>query len=303
MKYSGTLPAIFLGLNMAGKYDPQGRLTEVIMAASDKINDIVSSYDFGGSLVPSTVPINKSLLKLVDEEEEPMPVPEDQKNIYQSVVGALLYVTTFARPDAAYAVAFLSRFTASPSQTHWQILVRTVGYLMHTKNMGLSITRGAEPDRLRVYCDADFASSSDSLSKARSTTGILIYCGVNLIMYCSRRQQSVAQSTFEAEAYAIKDAVVETSFLCQLLEEILVQVPKPIIVHEDNHGLVQMLHGNILKQRTKYIAVKLYLVQQEMESGFVRVVHCSTKHQHADVLTKPLPKIIFSDMRLRLNVL
>ena len=38
---------------------------------------------------------------------------------YASIIGSLRYVTGCTRPDIAYAVGVLSRFTSKPSKDHW----------------------------------------------------------------------------------------------------------------------------------------------------------------------------------------
>ena len=45
---------------------------------------------------------------------------------YQSVVGSLLYLTTCTRPNIAYAVGTLARFTSKPNKTHWTAAKRVL---------------------------------------------------------------------------------------------------------------------------------------------------------------------------------
>ena len=39
--------------------------------------------------------------------------------IILSIIGSLRYVTNCTRPDIAYAVGVLSKFTSKPSKDHW----------------------------------------------------------------------------------------------------------------------------------------------------------------------------------------
>ena len=41
------------------------------------------------------------------------------KMIIPSIIGSLRYVTNCTRPDIAYAVGVLSKFTSKPSKDHW----------------------------------------------------------------------------------------------------------------------------------------------------------------------------------------
>ena len=51
---------------------------------------------------------------------------------YASIVGALMYAMLGTRPDIAYAVGNLSRFTSNPGPSHWQSLKRVLRYLAGT---------------------------------------------------------------------------------------------------------------------------------------------------------------------------
>ncbi|GJZ29161.1 hypothetical protein Tco_0573808 [Tanacetum coccineum] len=52
---------------------------------------------------------------------------------YASAIGCLMYDTHCTRPDIAYAVCKLSRYTSNPSQDHWKAIGRVFGYLKRTR--------------------------------------------------------------------------------------------------------------------------------------------------------------------------
>ena len=45
------------------------------------------------------------------------------------MIGSLRYAINCTRPDNAYAVGVLSRFTSKPSQDHWLAMERIMRYL------------------------------------------------------------------------------------------------------------------------------------------------------------------------------
>jgi len=48
-----------------------------------------------------------------------------------------MYLMNYTRPDIAYVVSKLSRYTSNPSDNHWTILLRVLDYVSHTKEYAL----------------------------------------------------------------------------------------------------------------------------------------------------------------------
>ena len=55
------------------------------------------------------------------EDEEALDQP-----LYQSVVGSLMYLATCTRPDIAFAVGMLARFSSKPKRSHWTAAKRVL---------------------------------------------------------------------------------------------------------------------------------------------------------------------------------
>ncbi|RVX14319.1 Retrovirus-related Pol polyprotein from transposon TNT 1-94 [Vitis vinifera] len=53
---------------------------------------------------------------------------------YAQIIGSLMYLMNCTRPDIAYVVGRLSRYTQSPNQDHWTIVRRVLKYLRGTIN-------------------------------------------------------------------------------------------------------------------------------------------------------------------------
>jgi hypothetical protein len=56
---------------------------------------------------------------------------------YLSVVGALLYFANNTRPDIAFAVNLLARYSSAPTKHHWVGIKNIFRYLNGTKDLGL----------------------------------------------------------------------------------------------------------------------------------------------------------------------
>ena len=58
---------------------------------------------------------------------------------YTSIISSLRYAIDCIRPDTAYAVGVLSRFTSNLSKDHWLAIERVMRYLIGTKAMAYLI--------------------------------------------------------------------------------------------------------------------------------------------------------------------
>ena len=117
----------------------------------------------------------------------------DQK-LYRSMIGSLLYLTA-SRPDIMFSVCMCARFQASPKECHLTAVKRILRYLKHTPNIGLWYPKGAQFE-LIGYSDSDYAGCKVD---RKSTSGSCQFLGRSLVSWSSKKQNSVALSTTEAE--------------------------------------------------------------------------------------------------------
>ena len=108
-----------------------------------------------------------------------------------------MYAMTCTRPDIAFAVGQLSRFTQKPGLTHWRAVRRVLRYLIRTKDYGL-FYRGYPPI-LEGYSDATWASNKEDNS---SSSGWVFMFGGGAISWASKKQTCVADSTMCSEFIA-----------------------------------------------------------------------------------------------------
>ena len=133
-----------------------------------------------------------------DPEGEPM----SETWNYASIVGMLLYLTTNTRPDIAFAVSQVARFTAYPRQSHAKAVKSILRYLKGTCDKGM-ILRPTNQLNLEAFVDADFAGlhgqEPDHLPEsARSRTGYVITLGGCPVIWKSQLQSEIALSTTHA---------------------------------------------------------------------------------------------------------
>ena len=154
---------------------------------------------------------------------------------YASIIGSLRYATDCTRPDIAYEVGVLSRFTSKLSRDHWHAIERVKKYLSGTKTYGLFYKKYFTV--LEGFSDADWNTlSSDSLS----TTGFIFTFGSGAICWKSKKQTIIVNSTMEVELIALASTSEEANWLRDLLYEIpLWEKPiPPILIHCDSTAAI-----------------------------------------------------------------
>ncbi|XP_071710976.1 secreted RxLR effector protein 161-like [Rutidosis leptorrhynchoides] len=134
---------------------------------------------------------------------------------YVSIIGSLRYPTDCTRPDIAYVVGLLCRFTSRPGIEHWHAIERVMRYLKRTMNLGLHYNKF--PTVLEGYSDADWNKLSDD---SKATSGYIFNIVGGAISWKSKKQTILAQSTMESELIALATASEEASWLRSLLAEI-----------------------------------------------------------------------------------
>ena len=149
---------------------------------------------------------------------------------YSRILGSLMYIMNCTRPDIAYAVSKLSRYTSNPGQNHWKTIIRVFGYLKYTQNYGLHYL--SHPSVVEGHCDANWISDSKD---SKSTSGYVFTLGGGAVSWKSSKQTVLTRSTMEAEFVALDKAGEEAEWLRNFLEDVPnwdKPVP-PISVHCD----------------------------------------------------------------------
>nr|GEV86959.1 zinc finger, CCHC-type [Tanacetum cinerariifolium] len=116
---------------------------------------------------------------------------------YSRAIGCLMYAMISTRPDTAFVVGKLSRYTSNPSALHWQAL---------------------------GYSDASWINNMEDHS---STSGWVFLLGGGAISWASKKQTCITSSAMEFEFVALAAAGNEAKWLKNLVYEITLW-PKPI---------------------------------------------------------------------------
>ena len=89
---------------------------------------------------PVSTPMIGRSLDILKDPFRPRDENEDilsEETPYLSAIDALLYLAQCTRPDIAFAVNLLARFSSAPTQRHWNGIKNIFRYLKGTNDLGL----------------------------------------------------------------------------------------------------------------------------------------------------------------------
>ena len=202
---------------------------------------------------------------------------------YQSLLGSLMYIMLATRPDIAFAIGFLSRYSSTPTEQHWNMCKRVIRYLKATATHKLHL--GGNDWNIHGYADADWAGD---VRDRKSTTGYVFTDATGAISWSSKKQTTIALSTVEAEYVAYSEATREATWLVQLSRELNHRINAPLTIFGDNQGAIQLIKNPTHHSRTKHIDMRYHYIRDKCEDGTIMVTYLPTDTMTADVLTKPL---------------
>ncbi|KAH9685489.1 Integrase catalytic domain-containing protein [Citrus sinensis] len=175
----------FLGLQI--KQNEEG----IFINQAKYVKDLLKRFGYDNGTAKST-PMSTTIKLDKDEKGKEVDI-----KTYRGMIGSLLYLTA-SRPDIIFSVCLCARFQSCPKESHMLAVKRIFRYLLGTINLGLWYPRGTHID-LICYSDADFAGYKVD---RKSTSGTCHFLGHSLVSWFSKKQNSVALSTTEAEYIA-----------------------------------------------------------------------------------------------------
>jgi len=269
-----------------------------------KRNDAIFLHQksYAESIVRQFYTLDETKLQISKWSTTPMPPISDHKRMavlpentfpYRQVLGALIYLANYTRPDLSFPVNYLARFQTVSTSLHWTLLQRILYYVSKTSELGISCPKNDQeflpnernmPDLFDVYVDADHAGDTTR----KSTTGFIVRLFQTPVMWCSRLQPTIAEGTTEAEYIALNEAAHAALFFTRLTNETLKINSHPVTFYEDNYAALCQATTKVSKGKLKHVELRYFKIQEYVENGFITIEQVQTDEQLADLLTKPL---------------
>ena len=279
---------------------------ELHLTQSAYIEKILERFD-----MKKAKPLPTPAIKINNSNRENVLIGKiDRSYPYLEAVGSLLYLAICTRPDILYAVNYCAQHSCSPTNTHIKAIKRIFRYLVKTKERGLMFKRSSRNSISRekllsdfcyniiVYSDAAFDVTEDS----KSQSGFIILINGNNVYSNSKKQNIIAQSSYEAELTSLVEASNESIGIKYLVEEIVgcEDVNNIIYVFTDSQSSIDVITNKRTRLR-KHINRKFNILKERIENEEMNMRHMNTNILPADLLTKPLEQSkfeLFADMIL-----
>lgn len=225
----------------------------------------------------------------------PAPVSEASREIvrsYQSKIGSLMYLMLGTRPDIAFIVGKLSRFSSNPSADHMNAVARLFRYISYSRDQCIKYTKqnGGKAIDPTGFTDADHATDKEN---RKSISGYVFFLGDGAISWYSKQQSTIAQSTAEAEAMALNQGAKQAFWFHEFYSQIGLPLSSPILLHCDSTAAIAIAKGEQIHSAVKHIAVKELLVRDYLDKGLITIEYIESRDNTADIFTKALPKETF----------
>jgi hypothetical protein len=157
--------------------------------------------------------------------------------------------------------------------------------------------RKKEEAKLIGFSDNDFVGDVDA---RKSTTGVIFFLNSNPITWQSMKQKVVAQSSCEAEYIAAANAACLALWFARVLAEVQGIAPKALVLRLDNQSAIALIRNLVLHGQSKHIQVKYHYVRESEDEGLINVKFIRSEEQLSDILTKPLGKTKFLELRSKI---
>ncbi|MBW0526413.1 hypothetical protein O181_066128 [Austropuccinia psidii MF-1] len=204
--------------------------------------------------------------------------------LYLKRIGMLLYIAQASRPDIAFDVNYLARFSMNTKKSHWEALEHLIAYVRGTRTLGILMANNNSSPAIHCYVDASWGGEGD-----QSSHGYIILHGKSPISWQSKKQSTVASSTAQAEYMALSFAARECNWILNLFQPMLGSIIPTML--SDNKTAVGILTSLLNKKQTWHLIQQFNLINEYIACKNVQLEWVSTNNQLANILTKAMGSV------------
>ena len=249
--------------------------------------------EFPEPIKPQSCPWNENLFKADSSSPQ---LSKDKCEKFHTFVAKALFLRKRARQDIQPAIAFLTTRVKQPTQSDWDKLKRTMGFLKKTQGDVLTPEMDDQTS-IRWHLDAAFAVHPD----LKSHSGAIMTLGKGCVQSVSTKQKVNVRSSTEAELVATDDILTKVLWTKKFLEAQDIKVLENVIYRDNTSTMKLEQNGKASSgKRTRHFDIKYFYITDLIERKEVTIEHCPTEEMTADYMTKPLTGSKFIKFRKRI---
>ena len=254
------------------------------------IRQMISDLEDKGYIL---VPQNELPEAIFLDDEDAAPV---QKRFYQSLVGALNWISQMSRPDITQIVARAATVNNKPNENHLNVLLRLYGYLKTTTDKTMVYRRPEDGlPNITIFTDSDFISrgveentvTGELQQNTTSQAGIVIMTNETGIYWNSKKQPCPTNSVCAAEIIAANMAYESAIPILSLYHTL--GYPMTRTIHFiDNEAAIKAITSNRTLPVTKTLDRKNIQVKYHIDRFRTHLCYVESRNNVADYLTKSI---------------
>jgi hypothetical protein len=175
-----------------------------------------------------------------------------------------MYLVNNTRPDIAFEVNLLTRYSVTPIMRHCNGVKDALRYLWDTPDLGLFYLKNQDLS-LIGYVNAGYLSNPHN--DKSQTTFVFLHEGTT-ISWKSYKHTLIDTSTNHSKIIALYEAARECAWLRRVINHIQIScaielIRSPTIIYEDNTACInQMQSGYVKSNVIKHITLKLFHIHE-----------------------------------------
>lgn len=222
------------------------------------------------------------------------PDVDDLQTEYRKLVGELLYLAMYTRPDIALTIMRLAQHNVSAEPKHYAAAKHVLRYLAGTSTLRAHYGGAGINPSLHGFSDSDWASCPEDRI---SISGYVWFYNGGPVSHSAKKQTTQALSSTEAEYMALTSAIQDGLWLQSFFGCLSIPLSLPLQLFADNAGAIALSKEAANHTRTKHIDLRYHFIRRHIEEKTFAPVWLSTHKNTADIFTKLLPRPAFMHHR------
>lgn len=155
------------------------------------------------------------------------------------------------------------------------------------------------PYGLIGYADSNFAGDPED---RKSVMGNYFFLNGAVVLWSSKKQQTVSNSITEAEYIALGHIAREAVWIRRFINEMTLDIVLAITLNGNNEMSITLTKNAESQHQTKHIDVQHYYIRELINEKELTVAWVSSSKMLADGMTKALPTETFQKHRAQLGL-